>query len=300
MKYFFTVMLCIMSARGVLACDVCGGGLGFQGMGFLSNSNYHFAGLSYKLSTFHTEHPKLFDNESTVLGSNTFETVEAFGRFRVTDRIQILGYIPVHFKNITDTEDTYNLDGLGDITTVFNFLGVKRKKLKWFIGAGVKLPTGASNRLVNDQFIANLQSGTGSLDGLLTTNLTYLKGKLGINTEVNYLATSTGSRDYKFGNQLDAVTLLFYKMVKNKTVILPQIGVSYLQKTRDYSSKSKELRDEYSGINMISLPLGLDVYMKRFAFRTKYSFPLSATLSRGYVTPKINLQTQLIYIINNN
>ncbi|PCJ67223.1 MAG: hypothetical protein COA58_02585 [Bacteroidetes bacterium] len=298
MKQILTAMLCIVGMVNVFACDVCGGVGSMSGIGFLPNSDFHFIGLTYRTRTYTTEHPKLFASEATVTGNNTFQTAELFGRYAATDRIQLLAFLPVHSKNITDTEKTYRISGVGDASLMANYVLVKKSNLRWLLGSGVKFPTGEYSKKVNEQLIPNLQSGTGSYDVLFTSNFTCLKNNFGLNMETNYSLTSANKFDYKYGNQLDATFTTFYKYKKGKQMFVPQISLNYAQTAKDVIDVDQNLLEKYSGASLLSLPLGLDIYRGNLVLRLNYKIPLRANLSEGYVIPKVNCQAQILYIIN--
>jgi len=298
MRNITTMMLCIIGVVNVLACDVCGSGGAMSGIGFLPNSDFHFVGLTYRARTFATEHPKLFSSEATVTGTNTFHTAELFGRYAATDRIQIMAFMPLHSRNITDTENTYHIDGIGDASLMANYLLIKKSTLRWFVGSGIKLPTGDYDVETNGQVVPNLQTGTGSYDALFTSNFTYIKNTYGINAEGNYTLTTANDRNYKYGNQLDATLTGFYKYKKGKHMYVPQIGVNYANTCKDIVNTAYNRQEQYSGASLLSLPLGLDIYRGNLGLRMNYKIPLASNLSQGYVTPKVNCQAQILYIIN--
>lgn len=298
MKQLLAVVLCITSSVSVLACDVCGGGGAMSGIGFLPNSDFHFVGLSYRARTFSTEHPKLFASEATVTGTNSFQTAELFGRYAAADRIQLMAFLPFHSRNIKDTEGIYKTNGIGDVSLLANYLVIKKSNQRWFVGAGMKLPTGSFKTETDGQIIPNLQSGTGSYDALFTSNYTYLKNNVGINVEANYTLTTANDLNYEFGNQLDATLTCFYKWKKGGAMYVPQLSVNYANTARDITNTSYNTEADYTGGSLLSLPVGLDVYKGNFGLRMSYRFPVASDLAEGYVLPKINAQAQLLYIIN--
>ncbi len=298
MKQLLIVMLCIAGSVKVLACDVCGGSGAMSGIGFLPNSDFHFVGLSYRARTFSTVHPKLFASETTVLGTNTFQTAEVFGRYAATNRIQLMAFVPIHSRNITDTEGTYQINGIGDASLLANYLLIKKKDMRWFVGSGVKLPTGNYDQETNGQVVPNLQAGTGSYDALFTSNFTYLKNQFGMNAEGNYTLTSANDKYYEYGNQLDATFTGFYKWKNGKVMYVPQVGLNYTHTAQDVSNTVYNTKAAYTEASQLLLPLGLDMYRGNMGLRLSYKIPLLSNMSEGYVTPRINCQAQLLYIIN--
>ncbi|MGB0850567.1 MAG: hypothetical protein ACPGTP_04925 [Bacteroidia bacterium] len=299
MKYIVTLMLSIISITKVLACDVCAGGGGMSSLGFLPNSNFHFVGLTYKLKTYDTKHPLLFESDQQIEGKNVFHTTEVFGRYIVSDKIQILAFIPFHSKTIDDTEleELQINNGLGDISLLANYQIKKSSKLKWFAGIGVKLPTGKSDNLINDDLMPNMQLGSGSTDLIVSSNMTYVKDKVGVNTELNYVYTTANKAEYKFGNQAEITSMAFYKVKKSGRLIIPQAGINYQYAAKDYIDYSRLKIEKYSGSSYFNGSLGLDFYTGKNAIRLKYNIPLSGTMTEGYITPKVNGQIQYIRLI---
>ena len=295
-------MLCITNITSVLACDVCGGGAAMSGLGFLPNSDFHFVGLTYRLRTYSTEHPKLFDSDPIVKGSNLFQTTELWSRYTVNNRVQLLGFFPLHSKQLDDESlpKAQNNFGLGDISLVTNYQIIKNDNLRWFLGAGLKLPTGESNHKIDGDIIPNMQLGTGSTDLLFTSNLTLFRKQRGLNAELNYSLNTLNKRYYRYGNTLDFSALGFAQLSRGGLMYIPQIGVNYLHIQKDQINAITQKTEFYSGVSLLSVPIGLDIYKGNFGLRTKCNIPVRGTLSEGYVIPEVNVQAQLIYIINSS
>ncbi len=298
MKKLWITGLALVMLNSVYACDVCGGVSGMQGIGFLPNSSFHFIGLTYRYNTFETEHPRLFEDEDRVYGNNAYSTYEIWGRYQLNDRIQLFGFAPYHQKSISDTTN-YSLSGFGDLSLLASYRLVKTENLKAFIGAGVKLPTGKSNILVNRSvLIPNLQPGTGSFDGLLSSNLTYFKDKIGLNSELNYTINFPGYWGYKYGNQMDLTCLALYKKELSKSMLVGQFGLKFNQQAKDVKSTTYNIKEVYSGGYALQLPIGLDFYTKNFGTRLRYELPVFSRLAEGYVQPLSSIRAQLLFIIN--
>jgi hypothetical protein len=296
LKYIITGVLLVV-LNSTFACDVCGGASGLQGVGFLPNSNFHFIGLSYKFNSFDTEHPKLFETDPIIFGENTYKTMELWGRYKVSDKFQVFGFVPYHSKRIKD-EKIYELEGLGDISLLVNYQLLKRANFKMFLGAGLKMPTGKSNQIVQNVLVPNLQLGTGTFDGLVTTNLTYLKSEFGVNSELNYTLNTKSSSGYKFGNQIDGSILGLYKKQFKKYMLIPQVGIKYYHKSKDITSVKYNIKEVHSGQSYLNIPIGLDFYTKKVGVRLLYEIPVAGEMSEGYVNPKANAKAQVLFIIN--
>jgi hypothetical protein len=172
--------------------------------------------------------------------------------------------------------------------------------MRWFVGSGIKLPTGAFNQETNGQVIPNLQAGSGSYDALFISNFTYLLRNFGINVEGNYTLTTANERSYKFGNQLDATITGFYKWNRGKVMFVPQIGLNYAHTAQDIANTVNRTKAAYTQASQLLLPLGVDLYRGNFGLRMSYKLPLTSDISGGYVIPKVNCQAQILYIINKN
>ena len=299
MKKIFMTLLGVVIVNSVIACDVCGGAGGLQGIGYLPNSNFHFVGLSYKMKTFETEHPKLFETDPTVFGKNNYQSYELWGRYSVNERLQLFGFVPYHIKQ-NDDDQSYSQSGLGDISLLANVLIAKNDFHKWYLGSGVKLPTGKTNIATHNVVVPNLQLGTGSTDLLFSSNYTYLKSQFGFNNELNYTVSTKNNWDYKFGNQLDATALAFLKIQKTKSMLVPQLGLKYYHAVKDLASVKFNTIETYTGMSYVTLPVAFDYYKKQVGIRLRYEVPLFGEMSEGLVVPKANIRAQFIYIIAKN
>ena len=133
--------------------------------------------------------------------------------------------------------------GIGDAVILLKYQLLKKNGLTWSIGAGPKIPTGASD-LRNEsglRYVADLQPGSGAFDLLLWTNAqTVIKSRptmgiafqnvislKGVNN--NYL----GSARYQFGNEWQSSLSVSDRLnIKNLTLD-PSLSVRYRKAFND-------------------------------------------------------------------
>ncbi len=300
MKKILGLWALIISSYASLACDICGCATSIGGVGYLPSSAFHFVGLSYGYRNYAIQHPILFENDPIVTGSNTMQSIELSGRWQATKRLQLLGFVPYRINVLREDTSTATttFNGVGDASILLNYNVLNKPNLKGFIGAGVKLPSGKSNQSFDNIVIPNMQIGTSSWDAIFMANFTYLKSKVGVNSESIFKLNSKTNWDYRFGNQLSTSVTTFYRKRVGDYLLLPQISFKLDYQAKSLSSVKYNITDDFSGMNLISLPIGFDVYRKIIGLRLKYEVPVYAQISEGLVQPKANAQCQLIYILN--
>lgn len=300
MKKILGLCALLISSYASFACDVCGCATSIGGVGYLPSSAFHFVGVSYGYRNYAIQHPILFEDDPIVNESNTMHSIELSGRWQATKRLQLLGFMPYRVNVLREDTSVFHkeLIGIGDASILLNYNIINKPNLKGFIGVGIKLPTGKSNKTLDNVVIPNMQIGTSSWDAILMGNFTYLKNKIGMNSETILKLNSTTNWDYRFGNQLSTTLTAFYKKRLGDYLLLPQLSFKYDYQAKSLSSVKYNVDDAFSGMNLVSLPIGFDIYRKNIGLRLKYEVPIYSQISEGLVQPKANAQCQIIYILN--
>ncbi|MBR9917528.1 hypothetical protein GYB29_07570 [bacterium] len=289
------------------ACDVCGCGAMGQGMGYQPNSELHFIGLGWNFQSYDFEHPSI-PNEPIKTGNDQFQTVSINLRYNVNPRLKLYAFVPYQIVNRLESGRNYSYSGLGDIETIimYNLLVPNSEsesaKIGLQLGGGLKLPTGKYNTEIDQQLIPNLQLGSGSVDVLFHSNLTLETGsRLAINQENRYSWRTANSLDYKFGNQLDSRLNLLYKLkTGSQSFLLPALGLSFHHRSLDMSEANRNLINRYSGMQLLNLNIGLNLFINKLSMRVNWSNPLYSHIAKDYVEAKQALNIQLNYYIKTN
>ena len=149
-------------------CDACGCSASGGSMGFSSMLNNNFVGMRYFKQSY-TSRDGIFANSPWI--DENFNTIQAWARIPVTDKIQISALGSYHFHQRELTTGTENISGLGDITVMGLYTVFETKKdsavftHRVNVGAGIKIPTGKFTQANNLGSInQSFQLGTGSWD----------------------------------------------------------------------------------------------------------------------------------------
>lgn len=295
MKIFILTFLIFCGISSSNACDVCGCGVNGYNFGILPNYRLHFIGLHYKLGLYNSIH---VSDQSK--GFDRFQTLELWGRYSLTERIQLYAILP-YVYNFRDEHDSQTqVTGLGDISLLAHFIVVDNgdnecSQWKSFLqaGLGLKLPTGKNN-LIEDRLTVgpNLQPGTGSTDFIGSVIYTLRHEKIGMTISGNYKYNTANKNNYRFGDQLDANARLFYLAPMGAIKIAPSCGINYSNLNQN-SKNGKYVKD--TGGSSLSLMPGLDIYAGSISIGANVLIPLQQNYNAGQTENKLRLNLSAHY-----
>lgn len=302
MKRLILIFFLLGLSQISLACEVCGTAMTGSYNGIYPQFSNRLVGQRYGYSKF--SHPNTLDNyngTSRVL-EDTYQVVEAWGRFYPTPRIQLLAFVPYQFNKREETERTTEISGVGDLTVSANYTiintgdSLNRKfKHTWLAGGGITLPTGKYQaRDENGTSLpAQFQIGTGAYAFRFMTNYTIRYKGWGLNTNLNYTVRGENERNYQFGNQSAIAVGAFYWFKWKETSILPNIGYSF----EDFQADLEDGRTkESTGGTMQFLNIGMDVNMNRIFLRTFVQVPLSQELPEAQPTTGARINGSIAWV----
>ena len=285
---FSIIFLCFLSS--VFACPFCGCGSGNVYMGLYPDYKHQFFGLRYNYSTFHT----VLANDPSQFSHNTYNTVEFWYGAHITQKFQVLLFVPYHFDKQADDDGNSAKKGLGDITVlgqyeVFNKVKMNTKKRssvqqQLWLGAGFKLPTGVFGVDVLDSATTladvNAQLGTGSVDVLLNGLYSLRAGNFGVNVNANY-KINTPHNEVRFGNQLSLNSVAYYRVGLGHSSLSPNIGINYEHTER--SNLPSTLKDfvPYTQSHVYSGSLGVEYNIKSIGIGITGQLPLQQNFADG-------------------
>lgn len=276
------------------ACDVCGCAAGGSYFGILPMHQRHFLGTRYQYRSFKTEHIANDPNAS----QEHFHTFDLWGRFYPNPHWQIFGFVPYHFFEQRLNDNSLKNNGLGDISIVTYYALLNtgdsirhRFRHNWYVGGGLKMPTGkSSSRDANGLSIhPNLQMGSGSWDFILSSNYTFRFGNQGLFTDVNARYNTTNPNHYRFGHRFNTTFKYFHWWELNEGVLLPSIGTYSEWITTDLEL-NHSIDDNAGAIHFATI--GLDFYYKQLAINGLYQIPIVQKIGAGLV------QTQQKWSLN--
>jgi len=283
-KYLILLIPFIVFSIESSACDACGCAMTGNYAGIYPQFTKNILGVRFGNRRFNHPNTELNFNGSSQVLSDEFNTVEIWGRFYPTPKVQVFATVPFRVHTRSEAERTTRLRGVGDISisanyTLFNSADSSKSALKHalLIGGGVFMPTGKfmqrDDRLVS--LPAQFQLGTGAFSFSLNANYTLRKRNWGLNIDGQARLSEENERSYEFGNLYAAVASVFYKLEKGTVAILPNVGASFENYERDQEfDRSKE----DTGGNVILINAGVDVYLPKFSFNFSAQLPIEQSL----------------------
>lgn len=279
-------------------CDACGCSASGGSMGFGSMLNNNFVGLRYMKQSY-TSRDGIFANSPWI--DENFNTIQAWARVPVTEKIQISALVPYHFNERQLTAGTENIEGLGDITVMALYTVFETKKDSTFfthkinLGGGVKLPTGKfkeANNLgsVNQSF----QLGTGSWDFPLVSEYVIKHKNLGLNTTLNYIFKTENSKNYQYGDQFNYAGTFFYLFDLKSVQIVPQAGLAgeVYQTNRQYGLDLPNTAGD-----ILFSKFGIEAGKDKFSVGINAMLPINQNLSSGNMEANYRWSINLNYTL---
>ncbi len=276
-------------------CDACGCSANGGSMGFSSMLDQNFVGLRYLYQSYKSR-DGVFNNSPWI--DENFNTLQAWARIPITERIEVMGLVPYHFNNREKSDETQNINGIGDITLMgfYTLIMPKNDSIplshRLQVGAGVKLPTGTFDSENNGSVNPSFQLGTGSWDFTLASEYTLKRNKLGFNAMANYIFKTENNKEYKFGNQFNYGGTFFYVVAANNIAIVPQLGLAgEVYESNEEFKEDVPLTKGDIFFGKAGVELGLD----RFSLGINAMLPLTQNLTGGRVEANYRLGFNLNY-----
>lgn len=296
MRKVLFVLFLLLHMLPVVACDICGCGVGSYYIGILPEFKKRFIGLRYQQKGLLT-HISPSGSTSYLTTNETYRTMELWGAMNFGSRFRVLGFVPVNTIARVNQGISSQKSGLGDVALVgyfklFNSSStIKSNKLlvhSLWIGGGVKLPTGKYNPAEKniDQLQQNtFQLGTGSIDFTFNAMYDIRIMDLGINSNISYKLNTRNKYDYLYGNKFTGNILAYYKFnIRNKITIAPNIGFLYEEAAIDWKDANSMVDASGGYSNMLST--GIELNYKDISLGGNYQSPLSQNLSGNTVKAK--------------
>lgn len=292
-KKIFTLIAGISAFHTLLACDICGCGIGSYYVGILPEFKKKFIGLRYQHKSLMTHIGN--NNQPTYLTTDeVYNITELWGAVNIGKKLRLLGFIPYNFNERKNQGASTNKSGLGDIALMGYYQLLNNHKTtpdnkilvhSLWVGTGIKLPTGLYNNTDKNVFegIQNtFQLGTGSVDFTLQAVYDIRLQDAGLNTNISYKLNTTNRFDYSYGNKFTLNMLGYYKFKLSKECSAgPNAGIMYETSEKDRKDRSIEIFD--SGGYSYTGTAGFELSWKKISLGANYQSPFSQKLAEGKV-----------------
>lgn len=279
-------------------CDACGCSASGGSMGFSSMLNNNFVGLRYFYQSY-TSRDGIFANSPWI--DENFNTVQAWARIPVSEKIQISALVPYHFHNRELSTGEDKISGLGDITVMglYKLFETKSDSAIYThtlnVGAGVKMPTGKFKEVNNLGTVnQSFQLGTGSWDFPIVAEYVVKRKDLGLNTMANYIFKTENEKKYQYGNQFNYASTLFYLFDFNSVQLVPQLGIAgeVYEKNRQYG-----LDVPNTAGDILFSKFGVEVGKDKFSLGVNAMLPINQNLSNGTIEANYRLSVNFNYTL---
>lgn len=286
------------------ACDLCGCGAGSYYLGVMPQFQKNFVGVRYRQSSFDSHLGGNGSYSSLFKTQERFYTTEIWARFYPHPKLQLLAFLPYQWNFQDENKTTKSLSGMADASVlaqyeVWNTTNdtISQKfEHSFFVGGGIKLPTGKSDYSEEDALQvanANFQLGTGSTDFILTSQYTIRYKKAGFTADISYKINTENSENYRFGNRVSSNTTLFYVKQIGKFGFMPTLGTYYEHSQKD-TREDKTVFD--TGGNLFNAVVGTQIYTGRFMFGVNYHTPLKQNLANNQIKSKDRFMIQTAFL----
>ena len=289
MKFKKIIIIALLfSPLSLLACDICGCGVGSYYIGILPEYNKRFIGLRYQHKQLQT-HLGAQGNVTPLTTDETYQSAELWGGWNLGKRFRVLAFVPYNFNSRSSQASSGFKNGLGDIA-VMGYCNLFTQSTSFnskllvhslWLGTGVKAPTGKyepSERLAVTETPNNFQLGTASTDFTVNAAYDVRLNDLGMNLNVNYKINTANKYEYRYGNKLTTNALMYYKFrLLHKLTLAPNAGILY--ETADKDTENNKYKMEVSGGHSASLVTGLEVAVNKFSLGANYQTIVSQELA---------------------
>lgn len=298
-KIFTAFLLSSLFINQIIACDICGCGVGNFNPFAFPHLSKNFFSLGYQHRYYQTH---FNENGEEMNNREYYNTISFSAQYSPLNNLQLMVVVPFQSNRQVGHEGNKSLNRPGDIYFLANYKLIDRVsenhiRHTLLAGAGVKFATGTYHfDEDNEKDVANsnFQAGTGSTDYLINAFYSMRNGKIVLNSGINYKINTTNKQGYKFGNRMQSVTQLKYVKELGNYSFTPGIGISAEIMQQDKLNKTK-IEDNKTGGYTVQSLAGVDVNTKKWALGVLYSIPVKQDLANGQIKERAGLTVHLGY-----
>lgn len=283
------------------ACEICGCGMGNYYIGIMPHFSNKFIGLRYQFHSYRTR----LNDDPTQFSRDFYQTMEIWGGFSITHRLQVMAFIPYNINHQVSDEGTSNISGFGDMAMLLNYKVFDKTSKseksstshELWLGGGLKLPTGRFEIEPGDPdlaSIANIQRGSGSSDVLLNAMYNIRSGSWGVTSNASYKINTANKDEYKFGNKFSANSFVYRSIKAGSNFISPNLGVLY---EHTQSSQLENAKVELTGGSLLQAAAGVEFGFKKVAVGFNTQLPVSQNFAEGQTKSKVKGMVHITFAI---
>ena len=294
MKKLFFVALSFFFFTTVMACDICGCGVGNNYIGILPDFQKHIVGLRYRSNSMRT-HVGAGGSTTYLTTKEIYRTMEAWSGWNLAKNFRVMASVPYSFNERQNAATKSSKTGLGDIALSGYYqllnnrrsLGSKLLIQSLWLGGGVKLQTGSydpADKSSSNNNVNLFQLGTGSTDFILSGMYDMRLQDAGINIASNYKINTANKFDYRYGNKFNMNAQAYYKFrINSKLMVAPNAGVQFETSDKDMD---KDMSVSSSGGNLALAAAGVEIALAKTAIGANMQIPMAQDLANGIARAK--------------
>ncbi len=244
-------------------------------------------------------------NRQRITQSVLFETGYTFSKRFSTDIFLSFVSQERRIQNPGLPDQNQRTDGIGDAVILFKYNVITHGPVLWTVGAGPKLPTGASDLTVNGILLgADLQPGSGAWDGIFWSFLVHQlqsRKSMSLSLVSSYRQTGTNenfrlTQSYKFGKEFQLLGGISDRIVLGKLLMDPSLTFRYRKAFMDEAGGS-EIPNTGGEWVFINPAVAMSIANK-LTFNLGVELPLYANITGTQLTPTYRVTTGLYYLLN--
>jgi hypothetical protein len=307
MKKLFLLITILFTITALQACPICGCGVGGFYIGLLPTYKSQFFGIRYGYSHYETQ----LNDDPSQFSHDHYHQIELYGGVTLGKHWQLMGFAPYHINHQVTDEGDVNRQGMGDISFLANYKLWESSKLtknntsfkqEFWLGAGIKLPTGkyavnlgdTANIELSDLLgDVNSQMGTGSTDFIFNMMYNVHMGMFGINTVANYKANTANSSQFRYGDRFAINSFAYYQAKAGKRInMAPNAGLLY-----EYTSPNQLANSKINetGGYIASASAGIDINIANVTVGTNVQLPVIQNYAHGQTVQKVSGLVHVTY-----
>ena len=304
-KTFLIALIAFSLPSFVLACDICGCGVGTSYIGILPDFNKRIIGLRYRYNSIFS-HVAPGGTSSYLTTKELYNTMELWGGWNLTKKFRVMVSLPYSFNEQINQGSRASKKGPGDINISGQYELLNTRKTmdnhllvqSLWVGGGIKLATGKYNP--NDKSSSNsnanlFQLGTASTDFTVNAMYDVRLQDAGLNLSSTYKMNTANKYDYRYGNKLSTTAQLYYKVrIHSAVTIAPNGGVQFERAARD---TDKNLTVDISGGRLLMGTAGLEAAFKKISAGFNWQTPFSQDMANGIVKANNRFMTHVSFLL---
>jgi len=312
MRYLCLLFTFLSINGSVLAQTCCSAGAPLTSTFQIAQEDKNVLGTQLKYT--YRSINRLVDNQEilendprTRLGSNLLLKAD----YTLSEKIAVGLVMPYVFQSRTTFSEEQASSGIGDVLLVSQYQHAIKKETTLNFSLGIKLPTGqVSHRGVRGVILSpDMQSGTGTFDFLIGSNLTklhFLKKNVTASVGLLYRKNTTnnnfgnlenaGGRMFKFGDEFLANFTLSHQQIWGTWFAVPYLNINY--RTSQANREEGQVSPN-SGGHWLGSQLGLQLApVDKFNFKIFGQTPFFQALTGLQITTDYELGIEFNYKFN--